>query len=143
MGARLRVFLNQEEERTLWELRGATTVPQRVKDRADAVRLNHEGWYVEKIAAHLHWKADSVRKALHQWIREGLGGLWEKKGRGRKRCWEEADLEYLEEVLRQDPRSYTAQQLVDKLSEERGVNISAAHLRHLLKKRGSSGSAIV
>ncbi|EGJ30542.1 MULTISPECIES: hypothetical protein [Moorena] len=32
MGARLRVFLTQEEERTLWELRRATTVSQRVKD---------------------------------------------------------------------------------------------------------------
>ncbi|NEO76256.1 hypothetical protein [Moorena sp. SIO4G3] len=51
MGARLRVFLTQEEERTLWELRRATTVGQRVKDwpmatlrdRAEAVRLSHQG----------------------------------------------------------------------------------------------------
>ncbi|MEG5099778.1 IS630 family transposase, partial [Microcoleus sp. AT13-A5] len=34
MGARLRVFLNEEEDRTLFELRTATTVPQKVKDRA-------------------------------------------------------------------------------------------------------------
>jgi len=35
MGARLRVFLTTEEERTLFELRRATAVPQRVKDRAE------------------------------------------------------------------------------------------------------------
>ena len=34
MGMRLRVFLNPEEARTLQELRTATTVPQRVRDRA-------------------------------------------------------------------------------------------------------------
>jgi len=33
MGARLRIFLKPEEDRTLFEMRTATTVPQRVKDR--------------------------------------------------------------------------------------------------------------
>ena len=45
MGARLRVVLNAAEERTLFELREATTVPQRVKDRAEVVRLSHQGIY--------------------------------------------------------------------------------------------------
>jgi hypothetical protein len=43
MGTRLRVFLNAEENRTLFELRTATTVPQRVKDRAEVIRLSHQG----------------------------------------------------------------------------------------------------
>ena len=51
MGARIRVLLNFEEDRTLFELRTATTVPQRIKDRAEALRLSAHGWYVEKIAA--------------------------------------------------------------------------------------------
>ncbi len=46
MGTRLRVFLNAEENRTLFELRTATTVPQRVKDRAEVIRLSHQGMYV-------------------------------------------------------------------------------------------------
>ena len=66
MGARLRVFLNREEERTLWELRSSTTVSQRVKNRAEAIRLSHQGWYVEQIATHLHSKAKTVRKTLNR-----------------------------------------------------------------------------
>jgi hypothetical protein len=50
MGARLRIFLSREEDRTLFEMRTAKTVPQRVKDRAEVLRLNAQGWYVEKIA---------------------------------------------------------------------------------------------
>ncbi len=46
MGTRLRVFLNAEENRTLFELRTATTVPQQVKDRAEVIRLSHQGMYV-------------------------------------------------------------------------------------------------
>ena len=49
MGARLRIFLKPEEDRTLFEMRTATTVPQRVKDRAEVLRLNAQGWYVGAI----------------------------------------------------------------------------------------------
>jgi hypothetical protein len=64
MPARLRVFLNQEEDRTLFELRTATTVSQKVKDRAEVVRLNYRGWYVERIAAHFNWADQTVRGCL-------------------------------------------------------------------------------
>lgn len=43
MGARITVLLNPEEDRTLFELRCATTVPQPVKDRAEALRLSAHG----------------------------------------------------------------------------------------------------
>ena len=45
MGMRLHVFFTPEEDRTLRELRRAITVPQRVKDRADVVRMNARGDY--------------------------------------------------------------------------------------------------
>lgn len=49
MGARLRVFLTCEQDQTLLNLR-TLEVPQKVKDRAEVIRLNAHGWYVEKIA---------------------------------------------------------------------------------------------
>jgi len=51
MGARLRVFLRREQDQTLLNLR-TMDVPQKVKVRAEVIRLNAHGWYVEKIAAH-------------------------------------------------------------------------------------------
>ena len=53
MGARLRVFLKEEEERTLKEMRQAENLGKRERDRAAAICLSHHGWYVEKIAAYL------------------------------------------------------------------------------------------
>ncbi len=50
MGARLRVFLTHEQDQTLQNLR-KQDVPQKVKDRAEVIRLNAHGWYVEKIFA--------------------------------------------------------------------------------------------
>jgi hypothetical protein len=60
MGMRLRVFLNAEEARTLKELRQSTTVPQRVKDRADVIRMNARGDYIETIATDFDWHVSGL-----------------------------------------------------------------------------------
>ncbi|RZM76532.1 helix-turn-helix domain-containing protein [Leptolyngbya iicbica] len=72
MGMRLRVFLTSEEDRTLRELRRATTIPQRVKDRADVVRMNARGDYVETITAYFNWHVETVHKTLKRWQTVGL-----------------------------------------------------------------------
>ena len=52
MGCRLRIFLTKEEKATLCELRKATLVPQRTKDRAFVLLLNARGWKNAQIALH-------------------------------------------------------------------------------------------
>ncbi len=136
MGARLRVFLSAEENRTLFELRTATTVPQRVKDRAEVIRLSHQGMYVEKIASFFNWNVRTIRETLHRWQQQGLGGLWDAPRPGPQKRWQSSDIEYLESCLRQEQRTYNSQQLAKKLENDRKVNLSADHLRRLLKKRG-------
>ncbi|MHC5747617.1 MAG: helix-turn-helix domain-containing protein [Nostoc sp.] len=88
MGTRLRVFLTREQNQTLFNLRTAD-VPQKVKDRAEVIRLNADGAYVEKIAAHLNWTAQTVREVLHRWEKLGLERLWELPSRGGKTRWTE------------------------------------------------------
>jgi len=136
MGARIRVLLNPEEDRTLFELRTATTVPQRVLDRAEALRLSGHGWYVEKIATYLNWTPQTVRETIHRWNTKGLAGLWEASGRGGKSKWQEADIDYLEQCLKQEPRTYNSHQLAQKLATDRQVTLSPDRIRRVLKKRG-------
>ncbi len=136
MGARLRTFLNPEEDRTLFELRTAQGIPQRTKDRAEVVRLNAHGWQVEKIAAHFNWAEDTVRETIHRWNTKGLGGLSDKPRRGAKRRWQEADIVYLEQCLEQEPRTYNSRQLAEKLRRDRQVQLSPDRIRRVLKKRG-------
>jgi hypothetical protein len=81
MGARLRVFLTRDQDKTLLNLRTADA-PRKVKDRAEIIRLNAHGWYVEKIAAHFNWTPQTVREVLHKWKKLGMQGLWDKPGRG-------------------------------------------------------------
>lgn len=136
MGARLRVFLSAEENRTLFELRTASTVPQRVKDRAEVIRLSHQGMYVEKIASFFNWNVRTIRETLHRWQQQGLGGLWDAPRPGPQKRWQTEDIEYLESCLRQEQRTYNSQQLAQLLENDRKVKLSGDHLRRVLKKRG-------
>ncbi|WP_293112597.1 IS630 family transposase [Moorena sp. SIO4G3] len=88
------------------------------------------------MATHLHSTAKTVRKTLNAWKTKGLGGLWEASGRGRQRRWSETDIEYLEDCLRIDPRSYNSVQLAEKLSRERQVDLSPEYLRDFPQKKG-------
>ncbi|AFZ01364.1 transposase [Calothrix sp. PCC 6303] len=139
MGARLRIFLTREQDKTLLQLRTAE-VPQKVKDRAEIIRLNAHGWYVEKIAAHFNLTQQTVREVLHSWKNKGLEGLWELPGRGGKSKWQEEDIIFLEECLKNEPRTYNSLQLAQKLERDRSIKLSPDRLRRVLKKRGSIGS---
>src|SRR6476661_7661657 len=118
MGARLRVFLTEKQDKDLLNLRTAK-VPQKVKDRAEVIRLNAHGWYDEKIAAHFKWTSQTVRVVLHKWEKFGRESLWK------------------------EPRTYNSFQLADKLEKERSIKLSADRLRRVLKKRGSFGKELV
>lgn len=143
MPAPIHVVLTEEEDRTLLELRVATTVPQRTRDRAHMVRLNAQGWTVPAIAEIFECHEHSVRATLRRWEHKGLGGLWEAPGRGAKRKWLEADLQTVEQWIEQDPRSYNSHQLAQKLALNRQVTLSPRRLRHLLQKRAFAGNELV
>lgn len=63
--------------------------------RAEVIRLNAHGWYVQKIAAHFNWTAQTVREVLHKWQELGIEGLWELPGRGGKTKHKEEDIVFL------------------------------------------------
>ena len=140
MPAPIRIVLTESEDRTLSELRVATCVPQRTRDRAHMLRLNAQGWNTPAIAEIFECYEHTVRATIRRWQTDGLGGLWEAAGRGAKRKWQEADLQYLEHCLEQDERTYNSMQLAQKLSQERQIKLSPDRLRHLLQKRGFDGN---
>jgi len=64
MPASIQIVLTDEEDRTLSELRVATTVPQRTRDRAHMLRLNAQGWTVPVIAEIFECHEHTVRATL-------------------------------------------------------------------------------
>ncbi len=78
----------------------------------------------------------TVRASLHRWQLHGVEGLWEAQGRGRKPGWTWEDIEFLEQCLKSEERTYNSQQLSQKLATQRSVQLSADQIRRLLKKKG-------
>ncbi len=64
-----------------------------------------------EIAKYKQKSPHTVRASLNRWAKQGLRGLWEKMGRGRKRNWKEEDIRYIEVCLEEDERTYNAAQL--------------------------------
>lgn len=140
MPAPIRIVLTESEDRTLLELRVATCVPQRTRDRAHMLRLNAQGWNCPAIAEIFECHEHTVRATIRRWQAEGLGGLWESPGRGAKRKWLDTDLQYLEQYLELEGRTYNSLQLVEKLFQERHIKLSPDRLRHVLQKRALGGN---
>jgi transposase len=135
MPAPLRITLTEADENMLSELRVATTVPQRTRDRAHILRLNAQGWNVPAIAQMFECHEHTVRATIRRWQADGLSGLWEAPGRGAKRRWIDADIDYIETLLKEETRTYNSVQLSRILREERSVHISSDRLREILKKK--------
>jgi transposase len=139
MPAPLKLKLNPEELITLNELRRSTQVPQRTKDRAHMLILKAQGRQVADIAAIYGCSEHTVRGAIHRWQKSGLISLWDAPGRGNKAKLTEEDWAYLEQYLHSESKTYSSQQLAEKLAEERQVKVSPSTIRRLLNKKRSSG----
>ena len=74
MPAPIRIVLTESEDQTLLELRVATCVPQRTRDRAHMLRLNAQGWNTPAIAEIFECHEHTVRATIRRWQAEGLGG---------------------------------------------------------------------
>jgi len=140
--APLRVFLTIAEEKTLFELSKAKVVPQRTRDRASAIRLSSLGWKIEKIAIYLKWSQETVRAAIHRWLKQGLVGLWDKHRSGRKKKWKQVDLVEIEEKLAVDQQSYSSKKLRKFLLNERKIDLSERQIRRILKKKSIVGKEL-
>jgi transposase len=135
MPAPLRVILTPDESDMLRELRLATTVPQRTRDRAHLLRLNSQGWNTPELAEMFEVHPHTVRTTIKRWEERGLSGLFEAPGRGAKPRWTPEDLACVEKWVKEDPRTYNSSQLARKLKDECQVDLSSARLRELLQKK--------
>lgn len=116
MPAPLKVKFSAVEDQELLQIKQIPEIPQRVRERAEMVRLNGYGWSVSQIANYMKKSPHTVRDSIHRFTENGTEGLWEAEGRGRKPRWTQADIEYLEQCLSQEQCTYNSQHVCLKMS---------------------------
>ncbi|WP_071824817.1 helix-turn-helix domain-containing protein [Gloeobacter kilaueensis] len=133
-----RIYLTPQEEDDLQKLSDDLTVPQRVRQRAQTVRLSMHGMTAPQIAAYLGCAPSTVRTTFRRWWDHGLQGLFEAKGRGARPKLAAEDFEFLRQQMQQHPKAYNARHLATLL-QQRGVQVHPDYLRQVLKKKDSVG----
>lgn len=142
MPAPLKIRLTSLENEQLLKLKTDTKIPKRTRGRAEAIILNARGWSVTEIANYLKYSPNTIRRIFYRWLTKGIEGLYDAPRTGRKPKWKEEDIQYIENCLEQEQRTYNSYQLVEKLKEERSVYLSRERLRKILKKKIGGGKEL-
>lgn len=135
----LRIKLTEEEKEELLKLKRSALTSVRTRTRIETLILSDKGVSVKQIGKVMKQNENTIRKTIKRWIDQGKEGLFDQPRTGRPRNWQEEDINYLEDCLKQEERTYNSRQLVEKLKQERSVEISRERLRKILKKKSGDG----
>jgi len=95
--------LGSHESDAIQKLLRSRIVPAGVYQRALIVYWSSQGQTPSEIAARIEHKFDNVVKWIHRFNEEGLAGLKERPGRGRKRRFTQTDALSVVETLLTPP----------------------------------------
>ena len=131
----IRVELNTEQREELRKRSHERDVAPRTRDRLEMVRLADAGWSIPRIAGHLGYHEQTVRKYIKRFASSGFDQLPDKPHPGRRARITEEMLSALERLIDESDRTWTTPQLAKWLSEHFRVEVHPDHLARLLHRR--------
>ncbi len=105
-----------------------------VRMRAHAILMSYTGYRIQEIADVYNVCRQSVSTWIRAWDNTGLSGLMDKPRSGRPRKLSRAEEVEAIRWLEEEPRSIN--QVLAKINEKFGVQLSKGTLRRLCKKAG-------
>jgi len=132
----LKIKLTDEQTAELAKWRRDPSLKPAERDRVEMIALSDSGWRVARIASHLGYSIETVRRLFRRFPTEGFGAIRHEapgpsKDEARRKQVETA----LEKRLR-EPRTWTAGQLAESLRGE-AIDPSARQLRRYLGRLAS------
>jgi transposase len=130
------------EERNIRKLAGARHAPADWSERARIVALSWDGLGVPTIAEQLGCHPKKVRRWLHRFSAEGIDGLGDRPGAGRKRRITEAQRSAIIALARSEPPGRLARDAAGELSAEREDGPAQWTLDTLARAARDAGIAV-
>jgi transposase len=134
----IRVSLSPEQRADLNRRARQPTIPARLRDRLEMVRLSDLGLTIPQIAVYLDLHQHTVRKYLKAFLADGFAALPDRPIPGRPPTLTPQHLAALGEVLDHAAtigQTWTIPHLCAWLAREHGVSISARQLHRLLRRQ--------
>jgi transposase len=131
----IRLKLTSDQRAVLQEMRRDRTLKPAERDRVEMALLSDAGWTVPRIAQHLGYCDQTVRRVFAQFGQTGRAGL---RHRAPGPAPDASRREQVEAALRElleQPRTWTAPQLAAALGEQ-GIALSTRQVRRYLTGPG-------
>jgi transposase len=135
--------LTTEEQEAIRKLSRSATEPYRLVERARMIVLAYEGMPVPQIAQKLDRSIPTVYLRIKRFQAEGLAGLKDKPGTGRKPIYGEKERGEMIALARTNPDKlnlpyghWSLDRLVEQLRERNQIAVSRAQLSRILKAEG-------
>jgi transposase len=134
----------EREQLEHWERSGKTE--QRLAKRSRIIVLKAQGRSTTQIAQQMGCDVDSIARWVKRFNAEGVAGLYDKAGRGRKRDYHEQERGAMVLAAKTAPTQlglpfgyWSLRRLVDYLHQQ-GIAVSRAQLARILEAEGLKGS---
>ena len=105
-----------------------------VRYRAKSILLSYQGYKVSQIMLTFNVSRNTVYHWLNNWETEGLNGLYNSKGRGRKSILNHQQELKVKEWIKSHPK--TLKLVQQQIKNEWGIKISKDTIKRLAKKKG-------
>ena len=129
----LRIVLTDEQTAELARLRRDDGLRPAERDRVEMVALSAAGWPVARIAAHLAYCAETVRRLFRRFPMEGWGAVRHQVPGPAPDAARRAAVETAVRTLLGQARTWTAGQLAEALAAQ-GIALSARQVRRYLRR---------
>ena len=129
MGTR-KLELKKEEIKKLREII-KTEKKYRTVNRAQALILRSRGVKVKDIAFALNVWEETVYKWIKKYKKEGIKGLYEKEGRGRKSVFRNIPREEIKEIVN---KKASVSKINAEIRDKYGIKVSNEAVRKFIKK---------
>ena len=113
----------------------------RFRNRCKAILLSYQGYDTNQLCEIFEVGLLSIYRWMDKWENEGIAGLVDKKGRGRKPILTTEKKEHVqtvEQAIEKSPKNLN--KVLVEIKEELGVDLSKLTLKRFLKNLNDDGS---
>ena len=123
--------INKENKRLLKRISTCSKYGQ-VRNRAKCIILLEEGWSIAQVIKIFEVSRKTIYNWVSKWEKEGVLGLYNQKGRGRKPLLNQEQENQVKEWVKQEPKNL--QKVIDKIHKAWSIKLHKETVKRIIKK---------
>lgn len=124
--------LTEKEIKELSELVKDSKYNYQEKIRANCILLSHKKYSIPKLSDIFDLTKISIYNWFNSWEKEGINGLYDKKGRGRKKIYSKEEELIILEIIENNPRDI--KQVLIEINDKLNKTSSKDTIKRILNK---------